>query len=130
MPEGDTLHRVARRLQPLVGERVRVEAHHPRAVVTGVAERLDGRRLVAVEAHGKNLLLRFQGGYVLRSHLRMSGSWRLLDSRAEVFGRPWLVLRGTERTAVLRGGSVLELHERAVRGLGPDILASPPDFQT
>jgi endonuclease VIII len=128
VPEGDTLHRVARRLQALVGERVEVEARHPRAASTGVAERLDGRVLESVEAHGKNLLLRFQGGYVLRSHLRMSGSWRLVDSRAEVLGRPWLVLRGTEQTAILRGGSVLELHERAVHRLGPDILASPPDF--
>jgi endonuclease-8 len=129
VPEGDTLHRAARRLQALVGERLEVEARHPRAVATGVAQRLDGRVLESVEAQGKNLLLRFEGGYVLRSHLRMSGSWRLVDRRAEVLGRPWLVLRGSERTAILRGGSVLELHERAVRGLGPDILASPPDFQ-
>jgi endonuclease-8 len=129
VPEGDTLHRAARRLQALVGERLEIEARHPRAVATGVAERLDGRVLESVEAHGKNLLLRFQGGYVLRSHLRMSGSWRLVDSPAEVPGRPWLVLRGPEQTAILRGGSVLELHERAVRGLGPDVLASPPDFQ-
>ena len=128
MPEGDALHRAARRLQALVGERVEVEARHPRAAATGVAEQLDGRVLESVEARGKNLLLRFQGGYVLRSHLRMSGSWHLVGSNAEVLGRPWLVLRGTERTAILRGGSVLELHERALRRLGPDILASPPDL--
>jgi hypothetical protein len=30
MPEGDTLHRAARRLQVLVGERVEVEVQHPR----------------------------------------------------------------------------------------------------
>lgn len=128
MPEGDAVHRAARRLQALVGERVEVEARHPRAKATGVAQRLDGRVLQSVEAHGKNLLLRFQGGYVLRSHLRMSGSWRLVDKRAEVVGRPWLVLRGSEQTAILRGGSVLELHERPVRRLGPDILALLPDF--
>jgi endonuclease VIII len=128
VPEGDTLHRAAKRLQALVGERIQVEARHPRAAATGVAQRLDGRVLECVEAYGKNLLLRFEGGYVLRSHLRMSGSWRLLEGTAAIPGRPWLVLRGGQHVAVLRGGSVLELHERAVRGLGPDILDEPPDF--
>jgi endonuclease-8 len=129
VPEGDVLHRAARRLQPLVGERLEVETPHPRAAAERIAERLDGRRLLGVEAHGKNLLLRFEDGYVLRSHLRMSGSWRVLDRDERVLGRPWLVLRGAERQAILRGGSVLELTDRAVRRLGPDILARPPDLE-
>jgi endonuclease-8 len=128
MPEGDALHRAARALQVLVGERLSVEAVHPRARATAVAEQLDGRRLEAVEAQGKNLLLRFEGGRVLRSHLRMNGSWRVLPISSETAGLPWLVLRGRERQAVLRGGSVLELTDRATRRLGPDILAEPPDF--
>ena len=66
MPEGDSLHRAARRLQVLVGERVAVETPHPRAAAQGVAERLDGRKLLGVEAVGKNLLLSFEGGLVLR----------------------------------------------------------------
>src|SRR5262249_44206589 len=77
---------------------------------------------------GKNLLLRFGDGYVLRSHLRMNGSWRVVPAAAEAPGLPWLVLRGREWKAVLRGGSVLELTDRATRRLGPDILADPPDF--
>src|SRR5205814_566154 len=48
MPEGDSLHRAARRLQVLVGEQVEVETPHPRAAVKGLAERLDGRRLEAL----------------------------------------------------------------------------------
>ena len=43
--------------------------------------------LQVVEARGKNLLLRFEGGYVLRNHLRMSGSWRVLPLSADVPGR-------------------------------------------
>src|SRR6266511_668278 len=78
MPEGDALHRAARRLQPLVGGRLEVEAPHPRAAATQVAEQLDGRRLLGVEAVGKNLLLTFEGGLVLRSHLRMSGRWTVV----------------------------------------------------
>ena len=75
VPEGDTLHRAAARLQPLVGERLEVETPHPRAQAAIAAEQLDGRRLESVTAVGKNLVLRFEGGVVLRSHLRMSGRW-------------------------------------------------------
>jgi endonuclease VIII len=128
MPEGDALHRAARRLQALVGQSVEVETPHPRAAATGVAEQLDGRRLEAVQAVGKNLVLRFEGGLVLRSHLRMSGRWTVSERGQETRGRPWLVLRGETHAAVLRGGSVLELNARALRRLGPDILADPPDF--
>ncbi len=128
MPEGDALHRAARRLQPLVGDLVEVETPHPRAAATGVAERLDGRRLLGVEAVGKNLLLTFEGGHVLRSHLRMSGRWSVVPRGSERRERPWLVLRGSQREAVLWNGPVLELHARALGRLGPDILAEPPDL--
>jgi endonuclease-8 len=128
MPEGDSLHRAARRLQVLVGETVEVESPNPRAAATGVAEQLDGRRLERVEAIGKNLLLRFEGGLVLRSHLRMSGRWTVRERGSVSRGRPWLVLRGSGQEAVLWGGPVLELNRRAVRRLGPDILALPPDL--
>lgn len=112
----------------LVGETVEVESPNPRAAATGVAERLDGRRLERVEAVGKNLILSFEGGLVLRSHLRMSGRWTVRDAGTVIRGRPWLVLRGSGREAVLWGGPVLELNKRAVRRLGPDILGRPPDL--
>src|SRR6185436_6015866 len=128
MPEGDTLHRAARRLQVLVGERLEVESPHPRAQAERVAERLDGRRLESVAAVGKNLVLRFEGGVVLRSHLRMSGRWAVRPRGEERAGRPWLVLRGARAEGVLWNGPVLELHTRALARLGPDILASPPDL--
>jgi endonuclease VIII len=128
MPEGDTLHRAARRLQVLVGERVEVEAPHPRAQASIDAAQLDGRRFESVEAFGKNLVLRFEGGIVLRSHLRMSGRWTVRPRGQVAAGRPWLVLRGAAAEAVLWNGPVLELHARSLASLGPDILAVPPDF--
>jgi endonuclease-8 len=127
VPEGDALHRAARRLQPLVGQRLEVTTMHPRARATRVAERVDGRRLEAVDAVGKNLLFRFEGGIVLRSHLRMSGRWSLRPRGEERRGTPWLVLRGDSHEGVLWNGPVLELHTRAIERLGPDILAQPPD---
>jgi endonuclease-8 len=131
MPEGDSLHRAARRLHVLVGQRVEVETPHPRAAVKGLAEQLDGRRLDGVEAVGKNLLLRFDGGLVLRSHLRMKGRWRLERRGTARVGKPWLVLRGSEHEAVLWNGAVLELVDaRGAPRLGPDILGEPPDYET
>jgi endonuclease-8 len=126
VPEGDTLHRAARRLQALVGQRLEAESPHPRAQAERVAERIDGRVLESVEAVGKNLLLRFEGGVVVRSHLRMSGRWSLRPRGERRVGRPWLVLRGERAEAVLWNGPVLELHARAIARLGPDILERPP----
>src|SRR5689334_6868778 len=130
MPEGDALHRAARRLQVLVGQKLEVETPHPRAAVKQLAPKLDGRRLESVEAIGKNLLIRFEGGLVLRSHLRMSGRWRVLGRDAPVFGTPWLLLKGDEHAGVLWNGPVLELDRGVARRLGPDILAEPPDYAT
>src|SRR5215471_8964269 len=77
MPEGDSLHRAAIRLQPLVGHRVSASSPNPRGLATGVARVVDGRVLESVEAIGKHLLLRFEGGVTVRSHLRMTGRWRI-----------------------------------------------------
>jgi endonuclease-8 len=130
MPEGDSIDRAAQRLQTLVGEQLEVETPHPRARVTGVAGRLDGRRLLGVEAVGKNLLLRFEDGLVLRSHLRMKGRWQVIERNGTSSrrGMPWLVLRGANAEAILWHGPVLELDDTRVRRLGPDILADPPDL--
>jgi endonuclease VIII len=128
MPEGDSIQRTAERLRLLVGERVEVESPHPRGAVLGVASRLDGLRLERVEAIGKNLLLRFEGGVTLRSHLRMKGRWRVQPRGTEMRGKPWLILRGRELEAAQWNGPVLELRADVARRLGPDILAEPPDL--
>ncbi len=127
MPEGDSLHRAALRLQPLVGQRLEASSPNPRGLVTGVAAAVDGRVLESVEAVGKNLLLRFEGGLVVRSHLRMNGRWRV-DARGKArVGLPWLVLTGETLEAVLWNGPVLALEARPLRRLGPDVLGSELD---
>jgi endonuclease-8 len=123
MPEGDSIHRAAARLRPLVGERLEAESPNPRGLATGVARVVDGRVLESVDAVGKHLLLRFEGGVVLRSHLRMTGRWRIARRGGELRGRPWLVLRGGEWEATQWNGPVLTLEKRPVARLGPDLLA-------
>jgi endonuclease-8 len=126
VPEGDSLHRAAKRLRVLEGEVVEAESLHPRAALLGIAERIDGKRLERVEARGKNLLLTFEGGLVVRSHLRMHGRWLVQPAGRPVFGRPWLVLRAGEWQAVQRNGPVLEFGTRRLERLGPDIMVDPP----
>jgi endonuclease-8 len=124
VPEGDSLHRIARRLQVLVGERVEAESPNPRGLATGVARAVDGRVLERVEAVGKHLLLRFDGNVVVRSHLRMNGRWRIRERGGPAWrGAPWLVLgtRGWEATQW--NGPVLSLGDAPARNLGPDLLA-------
>lgn len=127
MPEGDAIHRAAARLQPLVGERVEASSPNPRGQVTGVAHAIDGRVLERVEAVGKHLLLRFEGGVVLRSHLRINGRWRIDRAGRERRGLPWLVLRGREWEATQWNGPVLTLEQRPLGRLGPDLLADETD---
>jgi endonuclease-8 len=114
-----------------VGHVVSAEARHGRSRVLGVAEAIDGLRLERAEAVGKNLLLTFEGGLVLRSHLRMNGRWRVQPERRPIAGQPWLVLRANGWAAIQANGPVLELrrrrHERVER-LGPDVMLEPPDL--
>lgn len=112
----------------LVGERLEVETPHPRAAVKGLAHRLDGRRLESVDAVGKNLFLRFEGGPVLRSHLRMKGRWTVRRRGERRVGTPWLVLRGATVEALQWNGPVLELQSDVARRLGPDVLEPDPDY--
>ena len=71
MPEGDTIHQLAGAMRPhLVG----------RAVTGGrlreaPERRLDGRSVSDVAALGKHLLIDFDDGQRLRSHLGLHGSW-------------------------------------------------------
>ncbi len=136
MAEGDTILRLARRLEPaLAGQRLAVSAPNPRGRAAGV-ERLDGLTLESAEARGKHLLLHF-GPLVLHSHLGMSGGWHLYPRNA-AWRRPrssaWAVLSGGSQEAVQFGGPTLRLltAERVRRdpqlsGLGPDVLAADFD---
>lgn len=126
VPEGDTVHRAGRRLQALVGQVVEATSPSPRGRATRVAEQVDGRRLVSVTVHGKNLVLRFDGRVVVRSHLGMSGRWVVRPRGDDAPRAAWLVLRGERDEAVLWNGTTLELHTRALGSLGPDILEQPP----
>jgi len=139
MAEGDTILRAARRLDAaLTGETIVAGAPNPRGRATRI-ERLDGRRLDAVESYGKNLVLRF-GDLALHSHMGMNGSWHVYP-RGAPWRKPrrsaWAVLAGEGQEAVQFGGPTLRLIPTArlhrdpqLARLGPDILAPELDLET
>jgi endonuclease-8 len=134
--EGDTILRLARRFdQTIVGETVAASAPNPRGKAAGI-ERLDGRRLEAVEARGKHFLLDF-GELSLHSHLGMNGGWHVSHHGAR-WRRPrasaWAVLSSENWDAVQFGGTTLQVMTTArlrrhpqITGLGPDVLAEEFD---
>ena len=124
MPEGDSIRRAAARLRLLVGDRVEASSPSPRGLATNVARAVDGRVLESVDAVGKHLLLRFEGGIVVRSHLRMNGRWRVRarDGRPPQ-GRPWLVLTTDRWEATQWNGPVLTIDDGRAARIGPDLLA-------
>src|SRR5215211_618271 len=135
MPEGDTIHYAANRIRPVLAGRVpdEVRTPYPRFGRARWEERLAGRAVTSVDAHGKHLFLRFEGDLTVHSHLRMTGSWRVLDGPRRPSATAWLVLRRGDREVVQFNGPVLELmtegrtrFDQRLAQLGPDILG--PEF--
>ena len=137
MPEGDTIHYAASRIRPVLEGHVPDELAtlHPRFRADRWAERLAGQAVRSVDAYGKHLFLRFEGGLTIHSHLRMTGSWRVLDEGRPLGRQAWLAIRRAGRQVVQLNGPVLELmtdsrtrFDLRIAGLGPDILA--PEFDS
>jgi endonuclease-8 len=136
MPEGDTIHYAANRIRPVLAGHVpdAISTPHPRFGRARWEERLAGRAVTAVDAHGKHLFLRFEGGLTVHSHLRMTGAWRVVVSGRRPSRSTWLTLRRGEREVLQLNGPVLELmtesrtrFDRRLSELGPDILAPELD---
>ena len=83
MPEGDTIHKLAAALSPLWVGQV------PRRVAlkNGGGADLSGRAIEGVAARGKHLLVTFEHGLQLRTHLGMYGSWHRYGS-TETWRKP------------------------------------------
>ncbi|HEY0442653.1 MAG TPA: DNA-formamidopyrimidine glycosylase family protein [Candidatus Limnocylindrales bacterium] len=129
MPEGDTLARTAAGLRPyLVGRSV--TAARSRAPGPQVA-RVVGATITAVDSVGKNLLIRFDNGLEIRTHLRMNGSWHRYRP-GETWRRPpsraRLVLEVPGAVAVCFDAPVVELFEQRTESLHPSLSRLGPDL--
>lgn len=133
MPEGDTIYRAAARMRPaLVGRSVRDLRIH----------RVPKPRLpqeptvTAVDSVGKHLLIRFDSGHILDSHLLMNGAWYVhpLGARWERSPGALRALVATDEVeAVLFSTPAVALrHERSSdkpwEKLGPDLCRPDVDI--
>jgi endonuclease-8 len=133
LPEGDTIHKLAATLAP--------ELHG--AVVRALrlkrlsADILIGRRITGLTSAGKHLLMGFDNGLVLRSHLGLYGSWHRY-APGEQWRRPArqasIVLDTGDRIYVCFNAREVEiLREGGYRlgdgrhRLGPDLTRERPE---
>src|SRR5687768_11476677 len=135
MPEGDTIFRAAQTLQRALGGGVvtRFETVLPALTRIDEDSPLRGRTIESVTSAGKHLLMQFSGGLVLRTHMRMNGSWHIYRP-----GERWRRSRRDMRIRIATGdfeavGFNIPIAEftstralvrhRELQGLGPDLLS-------
>jgi endonuclease VIII len=137
LPEGDTIFKTAAALRPLlVGQQIlTARASRPGPAI----ERVIGSHVTVVEPVGKHMLIRFDNGLALHTHLRMGGSWHRY-APGESWRRPaWqarVVLEVPGHVIVCFGAPVVELMpDRALalhgglQRLGPDLLSDSFDAE-
>ncbi len=135
MPEGDTIWRAAARLRPALIERSVVRFEAPR-LVGGVEP---GVVVDLVTAKGKYLMIGFDDGQVLETHMKMTGSWHLYRA-----GDRWQRSRSSVRALIEvdNGWSAVCFSAPHVRlttpdrsrglgpaHLGPDLTSPAPDLE-
>ncbi|MCD4853573.1 Fpg/Nei family DNA glycosylase [Arthrobacter sp. AK01] len=74
MPEGHSVHRLARQFQDVFGGR-RLDVSSPQGRFAAGAQLLTGHTMVEAMAHGKQLFLRFDHEVFLHVHLGLYGAW-------------------------------------------------------
>ena len=140
MPEGDTIFRTAEVLRAaLLNRRITAARAQPQPGLRIVPDlsRVVGSVVERIEPRGKHLLIGFDNGLTLRTHLRMSGSWHRYRP-GEAWRRPVrqasVVLETAEAVAVAFNAPVVELLTDAqlrrsapLASLGPDLLAAAFD---
>jgi endonuclease-8 len=129
MPEGDTLSRIAVALRPYLAGRV-VKGARARLPGPQVSQ-IVGKKIDAVDAVGKNLLIRFEGGLELRTHLGLHGSWHRYRP-GETWRRPAsraaLVIEVPGAVAVCFDAPVVELFEQRTEPVHPTFSTLGPDL--
>ena len=134
MPEGHTLHRLARDLTGAFGGRV-VAVTSPQGRFAESAALLDAQLLVGAEAWGKRLFVEFPGERFVHVHLGLIGAFDVHPDVAEVpdpVGQVRLRIAHETAYADLRGASSCELwtaaqRDAVVAASGPDPLRPDSD---
>ena len=134
MPEGDTIFRAARTLHRALAGHTVTRFDSVYAQLTRVADDtpIVGRTIERVDSRGKHLLMWFSGDLVLRTHMRMSGSWHIYrpgerwqrparDMRILVATATFVAVGFNMPVAEFESPHTLE-RDDTLGSLGPDLL--------
>ena len=131
MPEGHTLHRLARlHKRRFAGAPVRVSSPQGRFPDAAL---LDGRVLTKATAWGKHLFHHYEGGPIVHVHLGLYGTFRESTvPMPEPVGQVRMRIIGSEYGTDLRGPTACDVIDEAqvsaiLTRLGPDPLRSDAD---
>ncbi len=131
MPEGHTIHRLARDMQELTGAPLEVSS--PQGKFAAAADDLDGRLCTGIDGYGKHLLVDFEGGSSVHVHLGMRGKvLRFSPVSGAALKQVRLRLRSGDVAWDLIAPSACDLFDPRQRAaliekLGPDPLRSDAD---
>ena len=136
MPEGHTIHRIARDHGKLLAGR-RLAVSSPQGRFAADAARVDGAVLERIEAYGKHLFYWWSTGEVGHVHLGLFGTFRVHrgdppEPRGALRMRLTTVDDGDPATVDLRGPTTCTVdppdeRDRIVDRLGPDPLRDDAD---
>ena len=133
MPEGDTLHKLARYLSPKLRGRV-LEPFEPQRSPRALVVSDD--RVCEVMARGKHLLIQLDSGRSLRVHLGMHGTFHHYHRDARWKRSPrtaqLILVSGDDLFVCFRPTKVELSHATpptAVRALGPDLALGLPESE-
>ena len=134
MPEGHTVHRIARDHERLFASQ-KLKVSSPQGRFAEGAKQLNSRQLKLVTAHGKHLCYKFTGGKLLHIHLGLYGKFRLHKLpppeprgavRLRVVGKnDAFDLNGPTRCEVITDKDWSAIRNR----LGPDPLRDDADME-
>lgn len=132
MPEGHTLHRLARLHQRHFG-RAPVIVTSPQGRFGDAASTISGRILRKADAYGKHLFHHYDGGAVVHVHLGLYGTFTEMPLPMPApLGQVRMRMVGAEYGADLRGPTACEVISRGevdeiLARLGPDPIRRNPD---
>jgi endonuclease-8 len=126
LPEGDTIHRTARTLHAALAGKV--VTHFETMLPKLERIPLEGRRVERVVAVGKHLVIEFDGGVQLHTHMRMNGSWHVYRP-GQRWRRPRVDMRLVIETPdyVAVGFNVPVAEFGSAPEIGPDLIADDFD---
>lgn len=139
MPEGPEIRRTADRLAEAVAGQPLVSAWFAFPALERFGRELRGRRILAIEPHGKALLTRFDHGWTLYTHNQLYGVWKVCQAgeRPDTARSLRVALETARRALLLYSASDIamwrdeDLHRHPfLSRLGPDILDPGLDAAT